>query len=376
MSSKFSIFPRRYGFFPYIWLVYLSFPIYFVSIEQGLKQVIGFGLLAVFLVTYRQLYNSPQEKLFAFWLAIQLLIIFVFCLFYNLNFIFLGFFAANFIGWFTDKKQFRIGLGSLFFVEIVPIAITIAREGYSFQLFNVIPFVIIMLVTPFGIRSMYKRMELEEQLDQANQQIEELVKREERLRIARDLHDTLGHTLSLLTLKSQLVQRLAKVDSEKARLEAKEIERTSRAALKQVRELVTDMRATTITEELLQIQEILKASNINYQYNGKEDFEGIPSVTQNILCMCLREAITNVVKHSQASNCDISISQEDYHCSVVIHDDGIGLEDEHVIGNGLKGMKERLELIDGLFTIRGKNGTRVEITLPIIKKGTKEGKAV
>lgn len=376
MDSRFSIFPKKYGFFPYIWLIYLTFPIYFVSIEQGLKQVIGYSMLLLFLVTYRQLYNSPREKWFVFWLAIQLLIILVFCLFYNLNFIFLGFFAANFIGWFTDKNLFRIGLGSLFLVEIVPIAITITRDGYSIQLFNVIPFVIIMLVAPFGIRSMNKRMELEEQLDRANQQIDELVKREERLRIARDLHDTLGHTLSLLTLKSQLVQRLATIDPEKTRLEAMEIERTSRAALEQVRGLVTDMRSTTITEELLQVQEILAASSIGYHFSGNEDLKGFPAVTQNILCMCLREAVTNVVKHSKATRCVISISQKDYHLSVVIQDDGIGLKDKHVIGNGLKGMKERLELIDGSLTVMGQHGTRIELTLPIIKKGSKEGEAV
>lgn len=78
-----------------------------------------------------------------------------------------------------------------------------------------------MLISPFGIRSMFRRIELETKLDQANEQIRELSKREERVRIARDLHDTLGHTLSLLTLKSQLIQRLATSDPERTRLEAK-----------------------------------------------------------------------------------------------------------------------------------------------------------
>ena len=87
-------------------------------------------------------------------------------------------------------------------------------------------------------------------MDQANEQIKELIKREERVRIARDLHDTLGHTLSLITLQSQLVQRLAEKHPERAKAEAKEIEMTSRSALRQVRELVSDMRAITIAEEL------------------------------------------------------------------------------------------------------------------------------
>ncbi|MCB6771060.1 histidine kinase, partial [Veillonella atypica] len=109
--------------------------------------------------------------------------------------------------------------------------------------------------------------ELERKLDQANQRIAELIKREERVRISRDLHDKLGHTLSLLTLKSQLVQRLISIDTERAQQEAKEIELTSRAVLKQVRELVSDLRTITIAEELVQIQQILRAANFTYQYS-------------------------------------------------------------------------------------------------------------
>jgi two-component system, NarL family, sensor histidine kinase DesK len=375
-GQEFHIFPKRFGFFPYIWLVYILFPLYYVSIEQGSKLVIGYLMIALFLVTYRQLYCTPSNRRFTIWLSIQLAIIFIFCLFYNLNFLFLGFFPANFIGWFTDKKMFKLGLLSLVFVEVVPFLITIGQSGLSYEYLYVIPFMIIMVITPFGIRSMNKRMDLEKQLEKANQQINELVKREERLRIARDLHDTLGHTLSLLTLKSQLVQRLTTVDPEKARHEAKEIERTSRAALKQVRELVSDMRSATITEELLHVQEILKASSISYHYTGDTDFEELAPFTQNMICMCLREAATNVVKHSKAKNCFVTIQQDPHHFKVIVQDDGMGHSNTNQFGNGLNGMKERLDLIDGLLSVSNNRGTKLEITLPIIQKGSKEGAAV
>ncbi|QOR67827.1 sensor histidine kinase [Cytobacillus suaedae] len=372
----FSIFPKQFGFFPYIWLVYLLFPLYDVSTESGIKRIVGYGIIALFLVTYRQLYAFIGDRKFSWWLALQLAIIFFFCLFYDLNFLFLGFFPANFIGWYTDKKMFQLGLAGLIFVEVVPILITIVRTGFSTELLYVVPFIIIMFITPFGIRSMNKRMDLEKQLEKANQQINELVKREERLRIARDLHDTLGHTLSLLTLKSQLVQRLTTVDPEKARNEAKEIERTSRAALKQVRELVSDMRSATITEELLQVQEILKATSIHYHYSGDTDYNDLPPFTQNIICMCLREAATNIVKHSNAQNCFVTIQREPHHFKVTVQDDGIGMTDTHQFGNGLNGMKERLDLIDGSVSVKNNHGTKLEITLPIIQKGTREGVVV
>lgn len=91
-GRQISIFPRRYGFFPYIFLIYILFPIYYLMSETRLKQVIGYGMVCLFLVTYRQLYFAAERLSFSTWLALQLLIIFIFSMFYNLNFLFLGFF--------------------------------------------------------------------------------------------------------------------------------------------------------------------------------------------------------------------------------------------------------------------------------------------
>jgi two-component system, NarL family, sensor histidine kinase DesK len=379
-GKEIQIFPNRYGFFPYVFLIYVLFPIYFLTNEDGLKQVLGYCLLVVFLVSYRQLYFANTNRKFSVWLTVQLTIVFIFCVFYNLNYVFLGFFPANFIGWYTDKKLFKYGLIGLLFVELFPIAFFILRNQYRFsvqELLYFVPFLIIMFISPFGIRSMNKRMDLEKKLDEANQQIKELVKREERVRIARDLHDTLGHTLSLLTLKSQLVQRLTAVDPERARLEAKEMEITSRAALKQVRELVTDMRAITLVEELIEIQQILKAADIAYHFKGPTQFSDILTpFIQNILSMCIREAATNVVKHSRAKNCYLSINLATDHICLEIKDDGMGVHENHLFGNGLNGMKERLDLIEGNLTIVNQHGTVVKLIVPIIEKVKQEGTAI
>ncbi|WP_312469765.1 sensor histidine kinase [Neobacillus sp.] len=373
---KWSIFPRQFGFFPYIFLIYIGFPVIYLTRETGVKQLIGYGMVLLFLVTYRQLYFSIGKRKFTYWLAVQLAIVFIFSMFYHLNYMFMGFFPANFIGWYKEKTAFRRGLLGLVGVQIIPFIYHVVQTKTFFtpaELIYFVPFLIIILISPFGIRSMNRRMDLEKELDRANQKIEELVKREERVRIARDLHDTLGHTLSLLTLKSQLVQRLIAVDSERARLEAKEMEVTSRAALKQVRELVTDMRAATIAEELLQIQQILRAAGITYQYDGDVDFSKISPFTQNIVGMCVREAATNVVKHSRATHCSISIKLFSEKINIVIRDDGMGVRNNHGFGNGLRGMDERLALIDGVLALSNQNGAVLEINVPIIKK---EGAAV
>ncbi|MCY7998581.1 sensor histidine kinase [Bacillus haynesii] len=375
MKKNFSMFPKRYGFFPYIFLIYLLLPIsYLTNQTSGIKQLIGFGLVLLFLVTYRQLFFiSPQKKLFTYWLAIQLSIILIYTVFYDINLVFLGFFSANFIGYYREKKIFRRGLASLVVVLVAPFIYHLLKDPSLLnRLFYFLPFLVIMLISPYGIRSMNRRMELEQELDEANQQIKELVKREERVRIARDLHDTLGHTLSLLTLKSQLVQRTIASDPERARKEAREMETTSRAALKQVRELVSDMKTATIAEELIHIQQILRAADITFEYMGGSDFSNIPPVTQNIVSMCIREAATNIVKHSRATHCTISISQTDEKISIAIKDDGMGMNQQTPFGNGLRGMKERLALIDGALDVSTHNGTVLNITVPIVKKA--EGK--
>jgi two-component system sensor histidine kinase DesK len=375
-GKKLAIFPGKFGLFPYIFLVYVLFPFYYLMKETGIKQILGFVMVILFLVTYRQLYFSMGKRKFAYWLALQLSIVFIFSLFYNLNYMFLGFFPANFIGWVREKRNFYRGLICLALVELFPFLYHVLQTKTmltSGELLYFVSFIIIMIFSPFGVRSMNRRMELEKKLDQANQQIAELVKREERVRIARDLHDTLGHTLSLLTLKSQLVQRLTAVDPERARVEAKEIEITSRAALKQVRELVTDMRAAAIAEELVQVQQILRTAGITYQYDVVVDFSKIPPFTQNIISLCVREAATNVIKHSRASHCSISIFQDAEQMKVVVRDDGMGVEKNMLFGNGLKGMGERLALIDGTLALSNQNGAVLEMKVPVIKK---EGAAV
>jgi two-component system sensor histidine kinase DesK len=371
MKKSFSLFPSQFGFFPYIFLIYILFPVFNVSKETGIKELIGYGMVLLFFITYRQLYFAVGKKSFTYWLALQLSIIFIYSMFYDLGYIFLGFFPANFLGYYREKTKFYRGLATFGLVLLTPFIYHIIKMKTllsSGELLYYVPFLIIMLISPFGVRSMNRRMELERKLDQANQHIAELVKREERVRIARDLHDKLGHTLSLLTLKSQLVQRLVSTDSERAKLEAREMELTSRAALKQVRELVSDMRTITIAEELIQIQQLLRAAEITYEYNSKADFSKLPPLTQNIVSMCMREAATNVVKHSKASHCTISISQSTEKIKIVVRDDGMGLDKDKQFGNGLQGMEERLRIIEGELKLSTHNGTVLEMAIPIIKK--------
>ena len=215
---------------------------------------------------------------------------------------------------------------------------------------------------------MLDRQQLEAKLDEANQHIKEIIKREERMRIARDLHDTMGHTLSLITLKSELVTKLITKNPERAIQEAREIERTSRAALREVRQLVSDMRAISIAEALADAQEMLKSADIVLQITGDlGPYGDVPDLTQNMASLCMLEAVTNVVKHSGASQSLIHLERTHDGVQITVRDNGHGMISTERPGNGLKGMSERLGLIDGSLRMTSDaGGTILVFSFPLI----------
>ncbi|MFA1819533.1 sensor histidine kinase [Virgibacillus oceani] len=371
-KRSFSIFPKKYGYFPHVFLIYLLLPAYYIISESGWKALIGWGLLLLFLVSYRQLYSSFETNAFTYWIIVQLGIVFIFAVYFNINNVFLGFFTSYFLGWYRSNKLFY-PIYSLYALALsLPLIIKYETQIQSGSYYYFI-YLVIMFIVPFGIKSMNSRMELEEELDIANNRIEELVKQEERMRISRDLHDTLGHTLSLITLKSQLVSKLAEKDPNRAKLEAREVERTSRTALKQVRELVSDMRSVSITEALLEAASILESADISYHFEGEVNAANIPGISQNILSMCIKEAVTNIVKHSMAKNCTVILEQTAGEVRLIIEDDGIGLLENKNNGNGIDGMSERLALVDGKLKIQAEDGTRLEFIIPVVEKDGEMG---
>ncbi|MGH1054955.1 sensor histidine kinase [Bacillus paranthracis] len=373
-KKRIEIFPKHMGFFPYMWLVYLLFPIYNLTQVSGWKLVIGSGMLIVFMITYRQLYFV--QKTFILWACTQMILTLLFALFYNPFMIFFGFFTASAMRFAPSKKVFRILLCLLVVMLGVFVFINM-NQLTPISLVNIVPMFILMLLTPFGMRNFNQKKMLRNQLNEANEQIKDLVKREERQRIARDLHDTLGHTLSLITLKSQLVEKLIVKNPERASAEAKEITQTSRTALKQLRELISDMRMITVEEELEQIKAILQAANVELEIKQETSASSLSPIEQNILGMCLREAVTNVVKHSKATRCIVSVRELQGELILTVEDNGIGLADQNHDGNGIRGMKERIALIDGFVELGTINpGTLLTVKVPVvIRTGKDEVKA-
>jgi two-component system sensor histidine kinase DesK len=196
--------------------------------------------------------------------------------------------------------------------------------------------------------------------------VHRLAKLAERERIARDLHDVLGHTLSLIALKTELAGRLLSrnQDAERARSEMAEIESISRQSLADVQQTILGDRAETLEQEFERASSTLRTAGIVVDCQREAVF--VDPVHESVLGFALREAVTNIVRHSQASTCHIRLQQSDQGCMLEVQDDGCGAaeHDCQKEGEGLRGMRERVEAIGGSVQRDGSTGTRVLVQLP------------
>ncbi|THA60805.1 sensor histidine kinase [Streptomyces sp. A0958] len=192
------------------------------------------------------------------------------------------------------------------------------------------------------------------QLREARATVAQLAANEERLRLARDLHDLLGHSLSLITLKSELAGRMLPDQPERAAVQVADIEQVSRQALVDVRSAVTGYRRATLPGELAGARTALAAAGITAQIPTDVP-EGLPEKPEEVLAWGLREAVTNVVRHSGAHRCTVTLAPrqtlDGRVLELTVADDGRGATGTQP-GNGLTGIVERLATVEGTLTTR------------------------
>ena len=207
-----------------------------------------------------------------------------------------------------------------------------------------------------------QRMRANRKLLRAQEEIEHLAKVAERERIARDLHDVLGHTLSVIALKSELAGKLMDRDRQRAGKEISEVEQISRQALSDVRDAIRGYRAQGLAAELARAKSTLETAGLTVLCDAAGTVQ-LPAMQEGVLSLAVREAVTNVVRHAGARNCRLRLEQQDGSCRLEIQDDGRG--GSGLEGNGLRGMRERVEALGGTLDRRSAGGTTLTITLPV-----------
>ncbi len=341
---------------PYIWLAYLTFFLWQpvmngASRMQWLATGIGLG---VFLFFYFNFFRTQKPWPMVCVVAIGMIGI----LFAPFN----GG-AANFFIYAASMAPFALETEWAAALVIAGVVLVAGLETWLLHINNGFIFPATFLSTFIGAANIYfaQRHRHLEQLRMAHAEIEQLAKVAERERIARDLHDVLGHTLSLITLKSELAGKLMDRDPAQARNEIRDVEQTARQALADVRLAIGGYRSKGLASEIQQAQATLETAGV------KADFHSspikLPATQESVLALVLREAVTNVVRHAQARNCRVEVGRVNGHCRLEIHDDGRG--GVAMEGNGLRGMRERVEALGGSLQRDTTRGTRLTIQLPI-----------
>jgi len=212
-----------------------------------------------------------------------------------------------------------------------------------------------------------KNRERDAALRLSQEEVRRLAATAERERIGRDLHDLLGHTLSLITLKLELSRKLFDRDSAAARRELEEAERVARHALAEVRAAVTGIRSTDLAAELASARLLLESSAVHLDYGNLPD--SLPQDVERTLALVIREAMTNIHRHADATEAGVRFTRTEESLDMQISDNGKGGLVIH--GNGMSGMCERVRAIGGSLQIDSpsRRGTRLTINVPLrVKK--------
>ncbi|MDN5768378.1 MAG: sensor histidine kinase [Humibacillus sp.] len=347
-----------------VWLVFLIYPLIsvFQSGRGALVEIVGVMLVAAFVVVYlggmgaldkREERGEERNRLSG-------LLLVALCALSLLSAIIIGLNALGFMPFILSFAMFVLPIRWAFVSAAVGVALTMLLpwalgefdEWWSFGL------IVFSVVVATGL----VRVAIE-QGERYEQVRERLAVVDERERVARDVHDVLGHSLTVVTLKAELAERLVELDPERAKAELAEIQQLTRQALAEIRETVGGLRVARLDHELASARGALRAAGIcsNLPDHGDPDITIVDPRHRAVLAWVLREAVTNVVRHSDADACSIELGSN----VLTVADDGRGREGRPE-GNGIRGLRERVEAAGGQLSYAtgpDGHGTTLEVTM-------------
>jgi len=352
----------------YIWLAYSAFFLIQPILSHSRRLWIECGVIyAIFLVIYVSYMKARITR------QRHLLLV----AFYLLGMISLPITtgASSFFVYSAAFLPFVVASTPIIVTIFVAQALGLLAEGWLLHI-NFIALLLtsfLMLVVGASNTFIARQKRADTKLRMANEEIEQLAAVAERERIARDLHDVLGHTLSVIVLKAELAGRLIERDPQRAAQEIADVERTARTALSEVREAIGGYRSQGLPAEMELARSTLQAAGVTL--SCETPLPHLHATEETVLCLAVREAVTNIVRHARATHCRIGFntSGDGYH-SLLISDDGDHpkLHEVHE-GNGLRGMRERVQSLGGRLSITTEPGVSLLIELP--QTGARELKA-
>jgi two-component system, NarL family, sensor histidine kinase DesK len=381
---------RLWRLYAYFWLICLVFPIFSLIQTPMRGKSLFFPVLGLILFTatyFWVMWPHPLNDRAGTRLGLRTSLTIILCLtilVFALSTIYGSSFLWLFIGVSAIAGimlSFRNASIVVFSLTLLTLGINVAASHglANTNWLQIIP--LVLLVRGLGL-DMIGFVRLSDALRELQGAREELARQaviEERLRMARDLHDLLGHTLSLITLKSELAGRLLEKDPHTATQEIHEVERVARQALRDVREAVAGYRQHTLRGELDAAHQILEAAGIDCTIEYEAQL--LPQSIDAVLGWVVREGATNVIRHSRAKYCLIHIDSSDDTVRAEISNDGDPRNESSTMkwGNGLLGLAERVVNEGGELEARPQSmsnghGFRLKVEIPIRNTSTMEAR--
>ncbi|UYY59982.1 sensor histidine kinase [Sphingomonas sp. S2-65] len=342
---------------PWIWLAYLPlFGATWFGHPPGVRDLIvsAVGLL-IFLALYVYAARAPARRALS---ASILIMALAFAMIpFGGNWTVLAVYACSTA---AERRPARAAVQLVGILVLVSVAATILAR---------LPWYAVAMLALFELMVVYGKMagmalgEKHGALLRAQEEVRLLAREAERERIARDLHDVLGRTLTLIALKSDLAARLAASDPAAAEHEIRDVAEAARGALAEVRATVAGMNHAGLGREIEASRDALATAGIACDVDG-EDL-AISAEDGAVLAMALREAVTNVIRHAAATRCTILLEQEDGAARLTVSDNGRGGDFRE--GSGLRGMRARLSASGGRLRVDvSDRGTQVTAAVPAV----------
>lgn len=344
----------------YISLVFFIFPFIYTITGTYPFYILYFTIIAVidYIVI---LYTKNKYIIFAQWSYLVFYVIYMTITIHPMNMLY-SFYLSSLLIWrFHDNYTTYRTISFLGTINYLMIHISLASFNIADKVIMFF-FYFLCLASYFLQKRNYEKELLKEERNKRNEHINILLAENERNRIGQDLHDSIGHTFVMLKLKAELAEKyLEKNNIEAAKQELGEISKISKESMNNTREIINKLKQRSIEEELHIIEDIMTMSNI--QINVKNNVFSKPTTVQEwTLTMILKELANNVIKHSNATECDIIINEDKEQYSLLFSDNGCGFE--KINGEELKSIKERLKAVNGeVNIISSKKPTTIKITI-------------
>jgi two-component system, NarL family, sensor histidine kinase DesK len=369
--------------FTAIWFLYLIGPLSVLFtghhsvlwVAGGIAIAAAFCALFLLIVTFGatgrwQVYSRRAQICYGGLFLLAL----IGCVFYGAQWVTLWIFVSSATGW---VYPFRIPAARVLAVVTGAYTLTCWLTHASMEVFlaNLLPVAFVGLATA----GFHYQIRLVRELSEARETVAKLAAGEERLRLARDMHDLTGQSLSMITLKAELIGKLpsrlpASSGRDQAVSEAADIGRVSRQTLHDIREAVSGYRRPTLAVEIITARTALESAGVELDDDPALTMRSgtFDADNEAALAWCLREAVTNVIRHSGARWCRVRLFQRADEMSLEVADDGRGIEGRATPGGaGLRGMSERLTSVGGRLSFghtspagRSQHGLRIVATVP------------